>query len=34
MLKVYFDNNVYSDICKGIDREFIEIVYKMAERQV
>lgn len=34
MLKVYFDNNVYSDICKGIDREFIEVVYELAESQV
>jgi len=34
MLKIYLDTNVYSDIAKGIDSEFIERVYNLAENEV
>jgi len=34
MLKVYFDTNVYSDITKGTDLEFIKRVYDLSEKQV
>ena len=34
MLKVYFDTNVYSDICKGLDKGFIETIYALAESKV
>jgi len=34
MLKIYLDTNVYSDIAKGVDSEFIKRVYDLAEKEV